>query len=287
MKSILPLAVLFAVATSMAFGQSATFRYTVRTKSFQGEITEVRGSTLIWETDGQTGPIPYNKNTRLNVTAKGDPGFVGLGSVVTVSGLLKPDKTIIDATMTVHLNPQQTANIGNANVNQNDPQITIKGRLVNLNPLTIKAIDTITMTSGGQANRAAGGTSPPIFGAVLPFKLRVAKPETINLLLGSAPNFIAAGDSATVVVAEDNPKVASSITIRKTEPLESPKARAAKAKADTEKTEDDKKSDEEKTDAEKPSTEEKMTTEKMAAEKMTTEKMQSDDKAKSEAAENK
>lgn len=219
MRRLVALALLSLVTATTI--QAQGFAYSVRSQTYQGEIKEVRGNTIIWESDGKTGPIPYDRATTLTVSGTGDAGFVTPGAVVTISGTLRPDKSIIGASMSVHANPKETGQAVRVTVSEADPQIRVKGQIVSFEPLTIKAIDGISMTQASQQNQRAGAMAPPAYGVVLQVKLRDPKPETVGLILGSAPRLIAAGDTATVTVREDRPKVASAISIRKTEPLKS------------------------------------------------------------------
>lgn len=213
-------------------------RVQIPTRSMQGEITEVRGRTLMWESDGKSGPIPYDQSTRLTVYASGDPGFVVPGAVVSVSGTLRPDQSVIGASLTVHVNPAQTAAMpGIARVNSSDPQINVKGRLVSLDPLAIKTIDGISMSTGQQQNQA-GAVVPPIYDTVLKVKLRDPKPASVSLVLGSAPQLIAAGDRVTVTVAQNRPNVASAISVRKSDVLKSGRTKPEKPAAEGTKKED-------------------------------------------------
>lgn len=227
---------LVAIVTAIALttvvdsvtAQGLTRRFQLR--YFDGEIKSVRGSRLVWESDGRTEQIPVNRSTKLTVTGRGDAGFVTPNCYVTVSGTLRPDKSIIGAEMQVHLNPKQTASTPQrAYVEESDPQIRITGRLVNSNPLTLKATDTIEFLPAVRDTNASTVASPPVFGAVLTFKLREPNPENVSLIIGSSPNLISPGDTARVAVSEENPKVAYSVTVRKAEPLSS-----GRKKADTE-----------------------------------------------------
>lgn len=219
LRTLLVIATLHLAATPVHAQRGATIF--IQTKTMQGEIVAIQGSRLIWESEGKRGPIPYDQMTTLNVYASGDPGFVVPGAVVTVAGTLRPDKTITAAMITVHVNPGQTAALpGRASVDTNDPEIQIKGRLVSVDPLVMKAIDGIAFVTGADDQRA-GANVQPIYDAVLKISLRDPKPEQVSLMLGSAPKLIEVGDKVTVSVREDRPNVANYIGIQKSTVLQS------------------------------------------------------------------
>lgn len=203
------------------------------TKSMSGEITQVAGNRVMWEADGNSGPIPFDRTTRWEVKGTGDAGFLSVGSVVTVKGIFKAeDSKIILASFDVHRSPRDTARPGNCTVQTADPNITVKGTVISAEPMAIKAIDTITLIKGSDAN---GQRSRPVSGATLKVEPRGGKVETVGLILGSAPQLIAPGDSVTVTVNSLRPTVAQSISVTKSEPLSSKRGEGGKAKEDEKK----------------------------------------------------
>lgn len=222
-------------ASAQRYGRGMP-RVQVPTKSMSGTIREVSGNKIVWECDGKSGPLPYDGSTQLTVTAQGDTGFVTPGAVVSVSGTLRAEtKTITGASLTVHVNPAQTAGRpGRVTVNAGDPQINVKGQLVSLDPLVLKVMDGIVFVPARTEPNAVRAI-PPVYDATLQVKLREAKPESVGLALGSMPKLIAAGDSVTVTVRQDRPTVASAISIRKTEVLKSGRTKEDGDKKETEK----------------------------------------------------
>ena len=246
---------LAALAAAPAFGQFYGQQRQVRTKAVEGEIKEIRGSRLIVEIDGKTGPLPVDRNTNLMVTGKGDLGFLRPGAVVVVSGTLRPDGTVAGADFAVHPNPKQSVDPQVRRVNAADPQITVAGQLVSLEPFKIKALDSIAMVKGEGDNIGINivgvGEVPPagsIQNAVLTVNLRDGKPQEVSVNLGNSPQLIAPGDWFVASFREDRPQTPFHVTVRKEEPL---KSGATPADKEGEKK-DGEKSEGEKTDAEKP-----------------------------------
>ena len=235
----LALATLIALTAAPAAAQVPFVQATrqIRTRTVEGEVKNVKGSRVFVEIDGETGPIPVDRNTRLNVAANGDRGFLTPGAVVVVNGTLRPDGTIAGASFTLHPDPKNTVTETARKVNAADPQITVAGRLVSLEPFVIKAIDPIAVVKPDEQNVGAfapGGIDVVAAsgkrGLVLTVKLRDGLPEEVRMQLGSSPALIAPGDWAAVTFGEDNPNAARAVNIRKTESLKSPASQAAAAK---------------------------------------------------------
>ena len=248
-------ALLAALVTLPASAQNYGQQRQVRTKAVEGEIKEIRGSRLIVEIDGKTGPLPVDRNTELVVTGKGDLGFLRPGAVVVVSGTLRPDGTVAGADFAVHPDPKRSVDPQVRRVNAADPQITVAGRLLSLEPFQIKALDSIAMVKGeGDTwgiNILGVGEVPPagsIQNAVLTVNLRDGKPQEVSVNLGPSPQLIAPGDWFVASFREDRPQTPYHVRVRKEEPL---KSGATPADKDGEKTGGEKADGEKKTD-EKP-----------------------------------
>ena len=217
------------VATpAAAQGRYVQVRQQVQTKTVEGEVKGMQGTRLIVEIDGQTGPIPVDRNTRLTVSATGDKGFLRPGAVVVVSGTLRPDGTVAGASFVLHPNAQQTITPTARKVNASDPQVTVAGSLVSLDPFVIRTIDPIAVVRPEEGNVGAwapGGIDVSTANAkkdlMLTVKLRDGVPPEIPMDLGGTPGLIAEGDWAYVTFASDNPSVARAVRVRKAEPLKS------------------------------------------------------------------
>ena len=231
-----------AAAAALASTAAAQGRYlqtqrNVQTKTVEGEVKAVQGPRVIVDVDGQTGPIPVDRNTQLNVTARGDAGFLTPGAVVVVSGTLRPDGTVAGGWFTLHPNAQETVTPTTRKVNAADPQVTVAGRLVSLEPFVIRTIDPIAVVRPDETNVGAfapGGIDVSTAGAksdlTLTVKLRDGKPKDVSMNLGSALALVEPGDTASMTFREDNPRAAWRVSIRKAEPMksEAPKADGGK-----------------------------------------------------------
>lgn len=195
-------------------GLQAAFAYSFyeagrETKTYDGTITMVKPNQLFWDYDGRTGPIPYDRATRLVVTAPADRDLLKVGRIVSVTGTLDPDRVITNASVEVHTRPKQTVTARQVVVDPIDRKIQVSGRIVREQPLTIKAIDSI---SPGRAAR-------PIRGLLLTVNLPESNSDRVTVNLSNAPGYVSEGDAATVVVRQDMPNIASAVIVRRSEPV--------------------------------------------------------------------
>ncbi|TWT52169.1 hypothetical protein KOR42_30370 [Thalassoglobus neptunius] len=219
MKTLASVILLVSLASSTALGQVTTYStYTLH--PVQGTVKSVSRNGIIMEKDGKTGPIPMTPKTTVRVEGVGDPGFVRPGAVITVNGVIAGKAALRNASVTVHLSPQQTARQQTRTVRQNASEMTITGVIVNMNPLTINATDLLRMEVGGGN---VGVSVPPVSpGKILVDPNQAAK-QRVSVVLGSTGKFIQPGDTVTYYYTDKNPKLAHSVVVRKAEPLESAK----------------------------------------------------------------
>ena len=196
----------------------------------QGTVVSVSRRGIVMEVDGKQGPVPMNRNTTIRVEATGDPGFVRKGAVVTVNGAVAGKSSLTNASITVHMNPRQTARQRTRIVSKHASEMTITGVIVSLNPLVINATDLIEMEVGN-ANSSVGIVVPPVSPGKIQVQPSQATKERVNLSLGNAINLIAAEDRITYYYRQGRPNLAERVIVRKQEPLKSPAAKAKEAQA--------------------------------------------------------
>lgn len=203
----------------------------VETKTLEGTIEAISPQGLVVNIDGQSGPVPMDRQTTLEVTGYGDPGFMQPGAAVWVMGRMQPDGSVSNAQFTIHLSPQETLKTGERTFEASDPSIGFAGRIVSLEPFVVQSLDTIVPEmanpQGGPAKRGRALRNPR-----LQVKPEIRQPERVRVIFGPNPALAAVGDEARITIRSDRPNVASRVQITKEETATSPATRAEAAKSD-------------------------------------------------------
>lgn len=200
----------------------------VETKELRGDVESVSPRGVVLNVDGESVPVPIDRQTVLDIQGMGDTGFIQPGAGVWVEGKLKPDGSLINASFVVHPSAQQTLPARTERTfDAENPQVRFAGQIVSWEPFVVRSLDTLVPEmknpQGGPARKGR-----PIRGATIPVTLEVKQPERVRVAI--PPNLRAVGETDRViaVIRSDRPTVASSLSVMK-QKIESPAAAAAAA----------------------------------------------------------
>ena len=201
----------------------------VEKKEFLGDVESISPRGIVLKVDGESIPIPIDRQTSLQIQGMGDPGFLQPGAGVWVKGKLKPDGSLINASLVVHPSPKQTLTTGTEHTfNAEDAQVAFAGQIVSLEPLAVRTLDTLVPEmknpQGGPAQKGR-----PIRNATIPISLEVKQPEKVRIEIPANFQAIGETDRVIAVIRSDRPTVASALSVMKQETIQSPAAAAAAA----------------------------------------------------------
>lgn len=190
----------------------------VQGRTVRGEVKSVSRAGLVMEAEGRTGPVLVDRNTRVTVYGRGDPGFVRPGVNVWIEGAIRPGNVVVQADLSVHLNPRATASQQIVSLRSDSDEFNFNGVIVSLNPLVVKMTDWVELEvrEGG-----VGVASPPVEGFAAAVQLKDQNPKDVALILGNSLALAQPGDSISAFYEVKRPNVARWVRVTRKEPLDS------------------------------------------------------------------